>query len=154
MALTSPLEAIRVTPLKRIAVEGGDVLHAMRRDEVGYIGFGEAYFSMVERGATKAWKRHRRMTLNLVVPVGSVCFVFRGFGGEAPDAETRSEVIGESRYARLTVPPGIWFGFTGLASPVSLVLNIADVPHDPEEVERAAIGDFPYDWTRAKTLDV
>ena len=69
------LNEICVTPLKRVSVAGGDVLHAMKKSDTGYVDFGEAYFSLVEFGAIKAWKRHLQMTLNLVVPIGEVQFV-------------------------------------------------------------------------------
>jgi len=123
--------SIVVTPLKQITVEGGNVLHAMKSSDAGYNGFGEAYFSMIEYGALKAWKRHMRMTLNLVVPFGSVKMVFIDESGGM-----RTEIIGVDRYVRLTVPPGVWFGFKGEAQPFSLLMNIADLPHDPDEVER------------------
>lgn len=132
---------IIVTPLKRIPVGGGDVLHALKRSDSGFVDFGEAYFSQIEQGAVKAWKRHMHMTLNLVVPVGEVQFVFVDDEGA-----TREEVVGPDRYVRLTVPPGIWFGFKGLVAPYSLLLNVADIPHDPAEIERKAIGDFMFDW--------
>lgn len=144
-----PLDAVTVTELRRIPVEGGDVLHALRRDAPGFAGFGEAYFSWVRLGAIKAWKRHTRMTLNLVVPVGAVKFVFVS----PDDGVVRTEVIGERRYARLTVPPGIWFGFTGLVESGSLVLNVADIPHDPLEVERADLSAFAYDWSEESRSD-
>lgn len=133
---------ITVTALKRIPTAGGDVWHAMKRTDAGYMDFGEAYFSWVNPGAVKAWKLHTRMTLNLVVPLGSVRFVFH-----LPDAGGfRAEDLGEHRYARLTVPPGVWFGFQGLAAARSLVLNLADIPHDPTEVQACPPGDIPYPW--------
>jgi len=137
------LSDILLTPLSRIETGGGDVLHAMKQSDVGYEGFGEAYFSWVSAGAVKAWKRHTQMTMNLVVPVGQVRFVFYS---EATD-EFRSEEIGVDRYARITVPPGFWFGFQGLGEPQSLVLNIANVAHDPSEVERLALSDIKYAWS-------
>ena len=70
------LTDILVTPLRRITTDGGDVMHALKKSDIGYNGFGEVYFSWVEQGAIKAWKCHQRMTLNLVVPVGEVHFVF------------------------------------------------------------------------------
>lgn len=132
---------IIVTPLKRIPVGGGDVLHAMKRSDPGFVDFGEAYFSQIEQGAVKAWKRHLRMTLNLVVPVGAVQFVFVDDEGEMCE-----EMVGQDRYVRLTVPPGIWFGFKGMAAPYSLLLNMADIPHDPAEIERKDMGVFMFDW--------
>ncbi len=133
---------ILITPLARIPTAGGDVLHAIKQSDAGYAGLGEAYFSWVAAGAVKAWKRHNRMTMNVVVPVGQVRFVFRLDGDDA----FRVEEIGVDHYARLTVPPGIWFGFQGLADPQSLVLNIANILHDPNEVERLALSGIEYDW--------
>ena len=64
---------ILITPLKRIQVAGGDVLHGIKCSDPGYVDFGEVYFSIVEVGAIeKRRKRHLRMTLNFVVPVGTV----------------------------------------------------------------------------------
>ena len=138
------LDEIRVTPLRRIPVEGGDVLHAIKASDPGFLAFGEAYFSIVHSGAVKAWKLHSRMTLNLVVPAGEVRFVFIA----EDQRSSREETIGEKNYARLTVPPGIWFGFQGLARPYSLILNVADLAHQPEEVIRKSMEEFPYDWKR------
>ena len=136
------LDAIVITPLARIATAGGDVLHVLKKSDAGYAGFGEAYFSWVDAGSVKAWKRHTRMTMNVVVPVGQVRFVFRLDGSD----KFRIEEIGVDRYVRITVPPGIWFGFQGLAAPQSLVLNLANILHDPNEVERLALSEIKYDW--------
>lgn len=138
------VEQILATKLKRIPVAGGDVLHALKCTDEGFLKFGEAYFSMVEAGAVKAWKLHRRMTLNLVVPVGEVQFVFYAEHGKT----RRKETIGLSNYARLSVPPGIWFGFQGLAAPFSVILNVADILHEPDEVERKPQEEFDYVWER------
>jgi dTDP-4-dehydrorhamnose 3,5-epimerase len=136
------LDEIVVTPLARIATVGGDVLHAMKQSDATYAGFGEAYFSWVAAGTVKAWKRHTKMTMNIVVPVGQVRFVFRMDGEKA----LRIENVGGDRYARITVPSGIWFGFQGRGQPQSLVLNIANIPHDPNEAERVSPSAFEYDW--------
>ena len=137
------LSDLQITPLKRIPVAGGDVMHAVKRDDRGFAGFGEAYFSWVDPGAVKAWKLHQKLTLNLIVPIGVVRFVF-----QAPNQPEsfRVEDIGGERYARLTAPPGLWFGFQGIGAPLNLVLNVTDLPHDPSEVLRRAVTDIPYKW--------
>ena len=137
------LDDILVTPLARIPTAGGDVLHAMKQGDAGYAGFGEAYFSWIAAGAVKAWKRHTRMTMNVIVPVGLARFVFCLDGIDA----FRVEEVGVDRYVRITVPPGIWFGFQGIAEPQSLVLNIASIRHDPDEAERIALSDIKYGWS-------
>ena len=118
-------------------------MHALKDSDDGFNGFGEVYFSWVEQGAIKAWKYHQHMTLNLVVPLGEVSFVFH-----LKDQEKyfRTENIGEERYARLTVPPGIWFGFQGKASGRSLLMNVADIEHDPDEVLRKPVSNIFYKW--------
>lgn len=132
---------ILITPLNRIQVEGGDVLHGMKSSDAGYVNFGEAYFSIIEAGAIKAWKRHLRMTLNVVVPFGTIIYAFSDEQGAV-----RDEVVSENRYVRLTVPPGIWFGFKGLSSPYSIMMNVADISHDPTEIERKTLDEIRYNW--------
>ena len=85
------------------------------------------------------------MTLNLVVPLGKVRFVFCD---PLNEGSFRVEDVGEGNYVRLTVPPGIWFGFQGIALQQSLVTNIADLQHDPAEVERKAVSSFDYQWEK------
>jgi dTDP-4-dehydrorhamnose 3,5-epimerase len=137
------LDDILITPLSRIPTAGGDVLHAMKKSDVGYSIFGEAYLSWIDSGVTKGWKCHTQMTMNIIVPVGQVNFVFHLHGTQ----KFRDEVIGVDRYARITVPPGIWFGFQGLTKSQSLVLNIASIPHDPNEVERLELSKIKYNWS-------
>ena len=119
-------------------------MHALKTSDNGFIGFGEAYFSWIEKGAIKAWKCHKRMTLNLVVPLGEVRFVFNL---PEQNADFLVEDIGENRYARLTVPPGIWFGFKGKSSGSSLLVNFADTVHDPDEVLLKSKSEISYDWS-------
>ena len=117
-----------------IAHPKGDILHAMKSHDSEFKGFGEAYFSKINYGCIKGWKRHSKMTLNLVCPHGKVKFMFYtdlvGFD---------SETIGEKCYKRLTVPPGIWFAFQGLGDPVSLIMNISNIEHDIKEVDKRPI---------------
>ena len=138
------LDDILVRPLKRITTEGGEVMHALKKSDNGYNGFGEVYFSWVEQGAIKAWKCHQRMTLNLVAPLGEVRFVFHLMNQKN---NFRTEIIGAERYVRLTVPPGVWFGFQGNASGASLLMNVADMEHDPNEVLRKEITNIIYNWS-------
>lgn len=135
------VSAITRTPLKTVNVRGGDVLHVLKVSESSFKGFGEAYFSKIEPQAVKAWKMHKLMHMNLVVPIGQVSFVFVDELGNF-----REEVIGAASYARLSVPPKIWFGFKGLFHLPSLILNFADIAHAENEVDRKPIGSIPFDW--------
>ena len=138
----SLLDQIQMTPLRRISTNGGDVLHAMKSTEGSFHGFGEAYFSWVDSNVVKAWKQHLEMTINLVVPLGKVRFVFH----DPESSFFREELIGEQYYQRLTVPPGIWFGFQGNAMSSSLILNLANLSHSPEEVIRKDLEEIQFNW--------
>jgi len=135
-----------LTPLRIIGVKGGDVLHAMKDTDDGFSGFGEAYFSTVRKSAVKAWKRHNRMTLNLVVPKGEIKFVL--FDGIQNDADNFHEVtLSRDNYQRLTVPPGIWMGFQGISDEESILLNLANIQHDPDEADSIGVDQLNYEWS-------
>ena len=144
------INGVKITPLSIIDTKGGDVLHAMKRSSQGYTGFGEAYFSTIEPKAIKGWKRHKQMVLNLVVPVGAVRFILFD-DREIQDKINQFQDLTLSRadgYARLTIPPMIWVGFQGLGRQTSLVLNIANIEHLPEEVERKDLAEIKFNWSK------
>ena len=123
---------IIIKALKKFEVEEGDVLHAFKATDNEFKGFQEAYFSKIKHHKIKAWKRHTKMTMNLIVPIGEVQFNFYDKNRKL----IINTCIGENKYSRITVPPMIWVGFKGLSLKTSYILNITDILHDPLEVER------------------
>ena len=69
------IEGVILTPLKQIINPKGDLYHAMKQSDNGYESFGEAYFSTIIKDEIKGWKKHSKMILNLVVPIGTIQFV-------------------------------------------------------------------------------
>jgi dTDP-4-dehydrorhamnose 3,5-epimerase len=141
------IDGVLVTPLKYIPGEDGAVMHALRKSAPGHVGFGEAYFSEVHEGVTKKWRRHFRVTMNLVVVRGQVRFVLYD---DRPESLTRGEFadicIGECHYARLTVPPGLWMSFRGEGPGTSLILDIINEEHDPAEAETCDNSAIVFSW--------
>ncbi|MCX6376197.1 MAG: dTDP-4-dehydrorhamnose 3,5-epimerase [Armatimonadetes bacterium] len=147
--MTTAIAGLAVTDLRRIQTQGGDVFHAMRASDPGYAGFGEAYFTTILPAAEKPWKRHNRMTLNLVVIFGHVRF---GVFDDRPGSRSwgKSQIIDlgpGTHFARLTVAPGIWVAFRCVGEESGLILNVADMVHDDAEVDRKALGEIPLDWS-------
>jgi dTDP-4-dehydrorhamnose 3,5-epimerase len=141
----SMIEGVLLTPLRVVANPKGDIYHAIKASAPGYQGFGEAYFSTVTQGITKGWKRHNRLALNLVVPVGEIEFTLY-------DGRTESSTQGQFfvvnlgidlNYQRLTVPPGIWVAFQG-GSEFNLLMNLIAEEHDPSEADNIPLEDIPY----------
>ena len=138
---------VLITPLKIIETKGGNVLHSLKDKDTGFNGFGEAYFSEIQPGAIKAWKLHQDMTLNITVPIGKVRFVLFDDRDKSTN-EFQELTISRQNYVRLTVPPMIWVGFQGLSDANSLLLNIADIPHNPNESIRKDLNEIYFDWSK------
>lgn len=138
---------ILTTALDIIDTPGGNVLHGMKESDNGFSGFSEAYFSEIRFGAIKAWKRHKEMTLNLIVPVGQVRFVL--FDDRGDNCKKFEElIVSTDNYQRLTIPPMIWVGFQGLSKSGSIVLNIANIMHNPKEVDRKNVEEINFNWSK------
>lgn len=125
-----------LTYLKKIQQDTGSVMHGLKASDKSFQGFGEAYFSSVNHQMVKGWKLHKKMTLNLIVSKGEIRFIVH----EGSKAEDQDQIIplidiilGEKNYSRLTVPPGYWLAFSGIGHDYNILLNIANIEHDPEE---------------------
>ena len=139
------IEGLVLTPLKQIYHPKGDVFHGMKKSDPGFVDFGEAYFSTIHAGDIKPWKKHLRMTLNLIVPVGLVRFVIYDDRAESTtQGQTTTIELGPGNYQRLTVPPGLYMAFEGIGEDLNLLLNVADMEHNPDEVQRVDLDRFPY----------
>jgi len=138
------IKDVLITPLSIIETLGGNVMHGMKVSDSGFSGFEEVYFSEVGFNAIKAWKRHKEMTLNLVVPVGKIKFVI--FDDREREVQFQEITISRDNYCRITVPPMVWVGFKGVSKGSSILLNIANMMHNTKEVERKNIKDIEYNW--------
>ena len=136
------LNKIKVTPLKIINLPAGNIMKALKKDELKNWNFGEAYFSKVKFNKVKAWKYHLKMKLNLIVPLGKVQFVFYS----KKNNTFRKIVIGEKKYFRITVPPRVWFGFKGVSKTESIILSIANIKHDAKEILRCDKNKINFNW--------
>ena len=144
------IDGVIITPLSVIDTAGGNVLHGMKCSDQGYSGFGEAYFSKIDYGAIKGWKRHHKMILNLVVPIGSVRFVLYDDRYASASYNQFQDVTLSAieNYHRLTVPEMIWVGFQGLDEDMSILLNIANIEHSPEETDQKELEEINFDWSK------
>jgi len=143
---SSFIEGITVKKLKVINHPKGDIFHALKMSEEQFSGFGEAYFSTVNFDEVKGWKKHLQMTSNLIVPAGIVKFVVCDL---RENSDTKNEffeiILSPDNYYRLTIKPGLWYAFKGLADN-NIVLNIANIEHNPDESENKDLESITYNW--------
>jgi len=135
------MDGVVLTPLKQIYNPKGDIFHAMKKSDSGFDGFGEAYFTTVNRDDIKGWKKHNRMTLNLVVVAGEVEFIVY---------DDLSKLfftikLSKNNYQRLTVKPNLWMAFRGLDD-YNMLLNLANIEHDPKEADNLELEAIEYEW--------
>ena len=86
------------------------------------------------------------MTMNLIVPVGEIKFVLYDNRDNKINPIFSQFIIGESNYKRLTIPPNVFVSFKGLDKKMNLLLNIADLEHDPDEAINIELEKINYNW--------
>ena len=142
------IEGVELHPMKHIAVPKGDIFHAIHSTDEGYVGFGEAYFSEIKHGMVKGWKRHNRMVLNIVVPVGAVkLVVYDDREGSKTKGQFEEIILSpKDNYQRLTVQPGLWMAFAGAGEGTSMLMDIIPEVHDDSEASRVNLSEIPYNF--------
>ena len=77
------------------------------------------------------------MTLRYAVISGMIKLVLYDNRKGSPTKYSFMEFfLGDDNYALIIIPPGIWNGFQGLGTQTAIVANVADTPHDPNEIKR------------------
>ncbi len=134
------MDDIKLLELKIISHPKGDIFHIIRKSSEGYIGFGEAYISSINYNDIKGWKKHNEMTLNLVVLSGEIQIVI------TDGINFKSFNLSLNNYKRLVVPPGYWMAFKGVSKGNNLLVNIANIEHNPFESESIELSHLNYNW--------
>jgi len=135
------MDGVTLTPLKQIHNPKGDIFHAMKKSDIGYNGFGEAYFTTVNKDDIKGWKKHTQMRLNLVVIIGEIEFVVYN----EENKEFFSVKLSQNNYQRLSINPNLWMAFRG-KDEYNMLLNIADIEHNPNEAKNKELKEIDYEW--------
>lgn len=143
------IDGVLIKTLKVIRDERGQVMHMMRCDDAIFKQFGEIYFSVVNPGIIKGWKRHSRMTQYLAVPRGDIKLVIYDDRAKSPTKGNIEEIfMGEKDYKLMCIPPMVWYGFGCEGQQPAMIANCSDIPHHPAESEVMPLEDarIPYSW--------
>jgi len=148
------IDGVIIQKLNQIVDERGKVMHMLRADSPLFNKFGEVYFSFVNSGVVKAWKKHFKMTQHFAVPVGKIRLVlYDDRQNSASFGKIDIIEIGDDNYCLVKIPPFVWYGFKGISKIPALIANCTDLPHDPDEVKTLDTFDekIPYDWNQDLT---
>jgi dTDP-4-dehydrorhamnose 3,5-epimerase len=138
-------------PLSVAETDGGPVLRMLRADSPHFSAFGEIYFSVVNPGAVKAWKKHRLQEQNFACPCGLIRLVAYDVRETSPTFGTlASFTLGlPDDYRLLRIPPGVLHGFTALSACPAVLANCANMVHNPDEADTLPPDSplVPYSWS-------
>jgi dTDP-4-dehydrorhamnose 3,5-epimerase len=143
------IEGVIIKPLKIFRDERGQVMHMLRCDDPLFKGFGEIYFSVVNVGVVKGWKRHKEMVQSFAVPKGDMKLVIYD---DRPKSPSKGEIqvieFGENNYQLVRLPPMVWYSFSPIGGVPAMVANCANIPFSPQESEQIDLDDtrVPYRW--------
>lgn len=143
-AQVNQMDGVVLTPLKIIPNPKGNILHAFKKSDNSFSQFGEVYFSFIDKDAIKGWKKHTKMTLNIVVPIGEIeFFIYDDRDQNSSTCKLFKVKLSMNNYQRLTISPDLWVAFKGIESE-NMLMNFADIEHDPQESINADLTRF--DW--------
>lgn len=131
---------IKIIKQKRIVHPLGNIIKIINKNNEGYAGFSETYFSEIKKNSIKAWKYHKKMTLNLFVIQGKVKFIF--FDNKKSFFKL---ILSEQNYKQVFVRPKVWFGFKGLGKK-NKILNFSNIAHSTNEIMRKRKEDIFVKW--------
>ena len=135
------LKNIKVLKLKKFKNPKGNVLRGFRKNDKYLENSAEIYFSWINKKTIKGWKLHKKMSMNLVVPIGKVIFVFYD------SKNFKTIIVGEKNYSRIFVPNNIFFAFQNLHEEKSLVVNNASIIHqNKNESVTISLNKINYKW--------
>jgi len=137
----SEIKSIKKYKLLSFKNDKGNVFRAFRKNEEKIGKFGEVYFSWINKKMIKGWKLHKKMHMNLVVPVGLVKFVF------FDNKKFKEIIIGEKKYYRIYVPNQMYFAFKNLSEKKSLIVNYSNIIHQNDnETVIKNLKEIKYQW--------
>ncbi len=131
---------IKIIKFKKINNIKGNIVKILSSKDKYFKKINEIYFSYVKHKSVKAWKKHNKIHLNLLVLNGKVKFVF--YDGKK---KFQSISITENSNKRIYIPSGVWFGFKGL-NKKNLILSISSGIASEKEISRKNINEIKYYW--------
>jgi len=148
------IEGVKAEGLRVIQDERGYLMEMFRSDSQDFEKFGQVYVTVAYPGVVKAWHCHKKQTDNFVCVAGTAKVgLYDAREGSPTKGETATFILGCECQRRVTIPPGVYHGFTAVGTePVSIV-NIPTELYDhehPDEYRRP--WDDPeigYDWSAA-----
>jgi len=144
------IEGVFIERLKIISDKRGRVMHMLRNDSELYTRFGEIYFSFINPGFIKGWKKHLIANQHYAVPIGNIKLVlYDDRQGSGTYGLLQEIYTGQDNYSLIRIPAGIWYSFSSQGKAGALIANCTDIAHDASESMQSDLNNnrIPYKWS-------
>tara|TARA_S200000501_G_scaffold151000_1_gene142439 strand:+ start:483 stop:893 length:411 start_codon:yes stop_codon:yes gene_type:complete len=135
------MDEISIKNLSIINNKKGDILKGFLKSDNKTINVKEVYFSEINPKQIKAWKKHNKMTSNLIAVKGEIKIVI-----QKKDKSFVTEIISKKNYKMISIPPNFWFGFQCISTEAGMLVNISNEEHDDLESDQLDIEKILFDW--------
>lgn len=145
------IKGVSIRDLMVFENEQGGVKHMLKSKWPEFKSFGEVYFSTINKGIVKGWKKHDKTILNYTVPIGNVKVVIFDPNPSSPSFnEIQEIVLGENNHILLTIPANVWYSFASLDNSKAIICNLINIEHDDDiHHQMDLINDLiPYTWQK------
>tara|TARA_B100000035_G_C21022700_1_gene564747 strand:+ start:459 stop:869 length:411 start_codon:yes stop_codon:yes gene_type:complete len=102
--------------------------------------FKELYITSINYGDIKAWKKHKKTNLYLMILNGKIKLVTKFKN------ETACKIFNKNLKILIKIEKNTIFGFKGLSKYKSNILVISDLYHNKSEVNNFSLNQFNYKW--------
>ena len=130
---------------KKIKNINGDIVKFIDKRDKNFRGFGEIYFSFINKNKIKAWKFNKTIHSNFIVPYGKVLVVV--FDKEKNYIQ--KDILSYRNLNSLYLPPNFFYGFMGLEEK-SLIVNLINKNHNVEANNSIPKNFLDFDWGKFK----
>ncbi len=149
---SSPIQGVKILPLKMVSNERGWLTEIQRRDDPNFPGFGQAYVTSTYPGIVKAWYKHYQQVDQIIIIAGSIKLVLYDARENSSSYSKIDVMVLEATEPRLIqIPPGVWHGFRADGRQPALLLHINSQPfifEKPDEDRLPPDSEFiPYSWS-------
>jgi len=143
------IEGLQVYDMNIYHDDRGSLLHILNIKNHPEFIFGECYASETKYNIIKAWKRHEKISQNIVVISGQIKLVIYDNRIESSTYQNfLSFNLSRENYKLVHIPKNLWYGFKCTSKENAIIVNCIDMPYDSKEVESCNTENFhfKYDW--------
>lgn len=145
------IDGVRIEDLSVIPDDRGFLMEMFRSDSPDFIKFGQVYMTCVYPGVVKAWHYHEKQVDNFVCVHGMAKIALHDTREGSPTrGQTDTYIIGWQRQRRVTIPRGVYHGFTAVGDESAYIINVPTETYNangPDEFRRPFDDpEIGYDW--------